>query len=75
VVGVKESVYQHYPYDPNKVRMLLDKFEEEKRAVAEMDDEPDENAALYDHDFETAEDNHLMVFRMLDAYSSSNVVD
>jgi len=74
-VNVAESVYRNYPYDSKKVRAFLDQFEEEKRAVAETDDESDEDAALYEQDFETAEENHAMIFKMLDACAGNNVVN
>jgi len=75
-IDVDENVYRNYPYNPDEVRAILDKIEEEKAAKAEEDDIPDdEDASLYERDFESSLDNHAMLFKMLDAFSGNNAAD
>ena len=71
-----ESDFEYHPYAPDEIREILDRMEEEEDAE-NADDEPDEdeNAALYERDFETASDNHAMLFKMLDAFSGKNTAD
>jgi len=71
-----ESEFQNHPYDPSEMRAILDQMEEEEDAK-NADDEPDEdeNAALYERDFENASDNHAMLFKMMDAFSGKNRAD
>ena len=76
-VELEENVYRNHPYNPDEVRAILDKIEEEKSARAEEDGIPDEDedASLYERDFETSLDNHAMFFKMLDAFSGNNAAD
>jgi preprotein translocase subunit SecA len=75
-VEVDETVYRNHPYNPDEVRAILDKVEAETKALAEEDDTPDdEDASLYERDFETSLDNHAMFFKMLDAFSGNNAAD
>ena len=75
-VGDAESDFENHPYDPNEMREILNRMKEEEDAE-NADDEPDEdeNTALYERDFETASDNHAMLFKMLDAFSGKNTAD
>jgi len=76
-----EKAFQNHPYDPNEMRKVLDRMEEEEEEEEEeaknAEDEPDEdeNTALYERDFETASDNHAMLFKMLDAFSGKDTAD
>ena len=75
-VDESENAFQNHPYDPNEMREILDRMEEEEDAEnAEDEPDEDENAALYERDFETAMDNHGMLFKMLDAFSGKNTAD
>ena len=72
-VDETESAFQNHPYDPDEMREIFDRMEEEENAEnAEDEPDEDENAALYERDFETASDNHAMLFKMLDAFSGKN---
>lgn len=70
------SVYRAHPYDPAEVRALLDQLEKEAEETNEEDEpEEDENASLYERDFEDAMSNQAMFLKMLDAYSGNNFAD
>ena len=68
--------FQDHPYDPGEMRAILDEMDAEEDEK-DVDDEPDEdeNAALYERDFEDAMDNHAMLFKMMDAFSGKNRAD
>ena len=72
-VNETENAFQNHPYDPNEMRDILDRMEEDEDAEnAEDEPDEDENAALYERDFETAADNNAMLFKMLDAFSGND---
>jgi hypothetical protein len=71
-----ESVFRNHPYDPEEVRAILEQIDEEEEEAIKADEpDDDENASLYERDFETALDNHAMLFKMLDAFSGNNMAD
>ena len=71
-----ESVFLNHPYNPDEVQALLDAIEEEEEeAIKEDEPDADENAALYERDFEDAMSNQGMIFKMLDAYSGNDATD
>ena len=75
-IDEEEGIYCTHPYDPNEVQALLDKIEDaEDEAFKEDEPDEDENAALYERDFEDAFSNKGMLFKMMDAYSGNNVTD
>jgi preprotein translocase subunit SecA len=71
-----EGVFQNRPYNPEEVRAILDKIKVEEEETLKADEpDDDENASLYERDYETAMDNHGMLFKMLDAFSGNNKTD
>ena len=75
-IDEEESVFRNHPYNPDEVRAILDIIEEEEaEAIKEDEPDEDENAALYERDFDDAMSNDGMLFKMLDAYSGNHFAD
>jgi len=76
----EENAYLNHPYNPDEVRAILEQIEkeeeeEEDRELEEDQPDEDENAALYERDYENAMDNQALIFKMMDAVSGNDIAD